>query len=182
MSGLNVSRKKLLLGISIGLSLLSLGFVYVKWPKPKPAPDPVQQLLLFSTQKKFASMPLLMKSGMQQEFDFLSGSLAQTAALDERKMNSISTAAGRMDNLARELQNYEPDLKAKGRNSEDIRFFHESVINLDHSSQDLQEAALRQNTARMGAAFKQMEQTCNQCHLRFDVKATAGGSPKKNGK
>ncbi|MBZ5526055.1 MAG: cytochrome c [Acidobacteriia bacterium] len=159
-----------MLGICMGLGLLSLGFVYVKWPPHKVAANPVQQLLLFSTQKKFASMPLLMSTGMQQEYDFLSSAMSLKSSLDERKMNSISTAAGRMNNLARELGSYEQDLKKAGKSSEDIRFFREAVLNLDRFAQDLQDAALRQDPARMNTAFKQVEQTCSQCHLRFGVK------------
>jgi hypothetical protein len=178
VSGLNISRKKLLLGLSLGM--VSLGFMYVKWPQHKVSADPAQQiLLLLDAPKKFASMPLLMRAGMQQEFDFLKSTLSENTSLDERKMNAISTSAGRMDNLARELGTYEHDMQTAGRPREDLQYFRDRVLMLDHIAQDMQVAALRQDTAHMNAAVKQMEQTCSQCHLRFGVKTDGGRNTKR---
>lgn len=177
MGGSNLNRKKLLLGICMGLGLLSLGFVYVKWPH-KVAADPARQTL-YSTEKKFASLPLLMESGMQHEYDFLSSTLTGGVAMDERRMNAVSTSAGRMDNLARELGSYEHDLRLQSKSGEDIKFFRETTLSLDRISQDLQDAALRQDTTRMTNAFRQMDQTCVDCHTRFAVKAVVRGSGKK---
>jgi len=179
VAGFNNNRKKLMLGLSLSLSMISLGFMYAKWPQRKAAVSPEQQFLLrVNAQKRFPSMPLLMRSGMQQEYDFLSATLSNSVSLDERKMNALSTSAGRMDNLARELFSYERDLRAANKPREDVQFFREHAFTLGQLSQDMQEAALRQDTAHMNAAVKQMAQACSECHLRFQVKLADGSKAK----
>jgi len=178
VSGSNISKKKLLLGACLGLGLLSLGFIYVKWPQSRPVPaDPAQQVAY--TPKKFDDLPSLMRAGLQNEYDFLITTVPARASLEGRKLDSISTSAGRMDNLVREMAAYERDLKAAGKSSEDVKFFHDQVLQLDRATQDLQEAALRRNLDKIGESFNLLEKSCSDCHSRFGVKTPIGSSEKQ---
>jgi cytochrome c556 len=118
----------------------------------------------------------MMRSGVQHEYDYLKGAVPLRAKLEGRKLDAISTAAGRMYNLSREMGTYEHDLQASGKNSEDLRFFRTQVLQLNQSTQDLQDAALRRNLENIGTSFDRLGRTCSACHLRFGVKGTDGAA------
>lgn len=182
VNGSIVSRKKLLLILCMGLGMLSLGFVYMKWPQQKAAAVDPLEMQFAPGLRRHENIAALMQSGMQQEFSIISAAVPQRDTLDQRKLDSLANSASRLDNLARELGGYDRDLQATGKSREDMKYFRERVLQLDHVSQDLRDAALRGNRARVGESFKQISQACADCHQRFGVQITPAASVKKASK
>ncbi len=168
VSGSNRNRIKLLSGIGLALGLLSLGLAWVRWtPSRKVSADSAQPNGF--TLKQYDSLRSLMRSGIQHEYDYLNTAVPLRATLEGRKLDAISTSAGRLYNLARETAGYERDFQAAGRSPADLKFFHDQVMLLDHTTQELQDAALRRNLDRIGASFEVLAKTCNDCHTRLGV-------------
>ena len=169
MNGSNHNRTKLLSGIGLALGLLSLGLAWMKWtPSKKVSADTVQSNGF--TLKQYDSLRSLMRSGVQHEYNYLSVNVPLRATLEGRKLDAISTSAGRLYNLARETATYERDFQAAGRSPADLKFFHDQITLLNHTTQELQDAALRRNLDRIGASFEVLAKTCNDCHSRLGVK------------
>lgn len=178
VSGSNRNRTKLLTGIGLALGLLSLGLAWMKWtPSKKVSADSIQPNGF--TLKQYDSLRNLMRSGVQREYDYLSTNVPLRATLEGRKLDAISTSAGRLYNLARETASYERDFQASGKNPADLKFFREQVMLLDHTTQELQDAALRRNLDRIGTSFDVLARTCNDCHTRMGVKMPEEENVKK---
>jgi hypothetical protein len=169
VSGSNRNRIKLLSGIGLALGLLSLGFGWMKWTPSKKVSADTPQSNGF-TLKQYDSLRNLMRSGIQHEYDYLSANVPLRATLEGRKLDAISTSAGRLYNLARETAAYERDFQAAGKSPADLKFFHDQVMLLDRTTQELQDAALRRNLDQIGASFEVLAKTCNDCHTRLGVK------------
>jgi hypothetical protein len=166
--GSNRNRTKLLSGIGLALGLLSLGLAWVRWtPSRKVSADTVPSNGF--TLKQYDSLRSLMRSGIQHEYDYLNAAVPLRASLEGRKLDAISTSAGRLYNLARETATYERDFQAAGKSPADLKFFHDQVMLLDRTTQDLQDAALRRNLDRIGTSFEVLAKTCNDCHTRLGV-------------
>lgn len=172
MRGPNSRQKKLLLAIGLALGLLSLGFIYIKWPlRATHAQRSGAQPFFFTGARTYLDLRQLMNDGLQKDYSLLNDSLQRKESADDRTMDRLSTIAGRIDNLARESGSYEPDYRKQGRSPEDLALFREQSVLLGHAARDLQEAALRRQTDKVNAAFKSMGMTCANCHVRFGKKA-----------
>lgn len=167
--GSNRNRIKLLSGIGLALGLISLGLAWVRWtPSRKVSADSAQPNGF--TLKQYDSLRSLMRSGIQHEYDYLNAAVPLRATLEGRKLDAISTSAGRLYNLARETAGYERDFQAAGKSPADLKFFHDQITLLNHTTQELQDAALRRNLDRIGASFEVLAKTCTDCHTRLGVK------------
>jgi hypothetical protein len=116
--------------------------------------------------KEFASLPMLMKNGIHEQFTFLSFTIWHDSPLTEEKLNSVAKSASDLQKLAVRIPAFKASYFSK-YHGDDLAIVDANSAEMETLARLISRAAANRDEKSLEPLLTQLEASCNNCHSKF---------------